>query len=138
MGDSRDSSFHISASALSLLALDDGARQEFSHDSHRGLRGVAVWMVCCAMLHRFDVPHFYQGFGICTCCGSGGCGYVCHQPAEYLTALEGSCLAVYTRVILNMEPGRHTSNCTSSASMRRYADCNNSLIIRPRISGEGD
>lgn len=63
MGDSRDSSFHISASALSLLALDDGARQELSHDSHRGLRGVAVWMVCCAMLHRFDVPHFIQASG---------------------------------------------------------------------------
>jgi autophagy-related protein 2 len=43
VGDSRDSSFHINASSVSLLALDDGGRWD-AHPS-RSLRGVAVWTV---------------------------------------------------------------------------------------------
>jgi autophagy-related protein 2 len=45
VGDSCDSSFHINASSLSMLALDDFIRQEPFTDSKRTLRGVSAWTV---------------------------------------------------------------------------------------------
>lgn len=45
VGDSCDSSFHVNASSLSLLALDDYNKQDSLIDSRRTLRGVVAWMV---------------------------------------------------------------------------------------------
>lgn len=45
VGDSRDSSFHIDGSSLSLLALDDCGKQETATQSKYLLGGVAKWTV---------------------------------------------------------------------------------------------
>ena len=45
VGDSCDSSFHLNASSLSFLALDDFSKQDSFIDSRRTLRGVLAWTV---------------------------------------------------------------------------------------------
>ncbi|KAF8964063.1 hypothetical protein BDZ97DRAFT_2058708 [Flammula alnicola] len=44
IGDSRDSSFHIVATALALLAIDDAQDQESHLEPARSIRGISTWM----------------------------------------------------------------------------------------------
>jgi len=64
VGDSRDSSFHINASSVSLLALDDGGRRD-AH-SNRSLRGVAVWTVSHTIVFASVCSLSFLGIGICS------------------------------------------------------------------------